>query len=136
MSATQFRSELETLINCQSMENGSDTPDFILADYLVDCLAAYDRALQTREKWYGRAPKPVEGYGPIGLAGPDGEPPHWLTPPPPEDNIVRDSEGRSIGVKGNLGPSGCPSGPPGVAGPPGEGPLSESLRDKNRWPST
>jgi hypothetical protein len=102
MSATQFRAELETLLNAQSMENGSDTPDFILADYLVDCLAAFDRALQTREKWYGRtiAAEWREGSrGPIGVAGPAGE------PPPYEDNVVRDSEGRSIGVKGNIGPS-------------------------------
>jgi hypothetical protein len=76
MSASQFRIELETLINCQSMENGSDTPDFILADYLADCLESFDKALQAREKWYGRAPRRVGGsFGPIGLAGPEGEPP-------------------------------------------------------------
>lgn len=27
-----FRKELQTLINKNSLENGSDTPDFILAD--------------------------------------------------------------------------------------------------------
>ena len=53
-----FRTELETLINCRSRENGSDTPDFILADYLVACLAAWDAGLQARERWYGR---PVGG---------------------------------------------------------------------------
>ena len=49
-----FRKAVETLINVYSNENGSDTPDFILAQYMIDCLKAYDRALKTREKWYGR----------------------------------------------------------------------------------
>lgn len=47
-----FRDRLEDLINQQSMENGSDTPDFILADYLCDCLVAFDKAASAREKWY------------------------------------------------------------------------------------
>lgn len=46
---------IETAINKVSAENGSDTPDFILAEYLVGCLAAYDKAVTAREKWYGRA---------------------------------------------------------------------------------
>jgi len=33
-----FKQELEHLINKHSMENRSNTPDFILADYLVRCL--------------------------------------------------------------------------------------------------
>lgn len=49
-----FRKELETLINSNSMENGSDTPDFILAEYLTDCLATFDKTITEREKWYGR----------------------------------------------------------------------------------
>jgi len=34
------------------MENASDTPDFILAQYLSDCLAAFDKAVRERERWY------------------------------------------------------------------------------------
>lgn len=49
-----FRRDLETLINRYSRENGSDTPDFILADFLSASLAAWDAGLQAREKWYGR----------------------------------------------------------------------------------
>ena len=49
-----FRVEIEGLINRHSRENGSDTPDFILAEYLTDCLDAYDKALQRREAWYDR----------------------------------------------------------------------------------
>lgn len=49
-----FRADLETLINRYSRENGSDTPDFILANYLTASLAAWDAGLRAREKWYGR----------------------------------------------------------------------------------
>ena len=54
MSETTFRQEIETAINRHSLENGSDTPDFVLAEYLIDCLAAFDRATVARERWYGR----------------------------------------------------------------------------------
>ena len=49
-----FRRELEYLINRYSKENGSDTPDFILADFLEGCLNLFDLTIKTREKWYGR----------------------------------------------------------------------------------
>lgn len=52
--------EISNLLNKYSAENGSDTPDFILAEYLMGCLAAYDKAVQTREKWYGRIAVPVD----------------------------------------------------------------------------
>jgi hypothetical protein len=47
-----FKKELNDLINRWSMENGSDTPDFILVAYLYDCLMAYDKAVNARQKWY------------------------------------------------------------------------------------
>ena len=50
----EFEKELTELLNRHSAENGSDTPDFILAVYLMDCLLAYNCALKKREKWYGR----------------------------------------------------------------------------------
>jgi hypothetical protein len=46
----EFREELETLINKYSMEGRSDTPDFILANYLTACLVAYDNALIERQE--------------------------------------------------------------------------------------
>jgi hypothetical protein len=49
-----FRQELEHIINKYSKENGSDTPDFILADFLVNVLADFDRAAKARDTWYGR----------------------------------------------------------------------------------
>jgi hypothetical protein len=45
-----------------SMENGSNTPDFILANYLVDCLRAFERASNQREHWYGMAHRPGSSH--------------------------------------------------------------------------
>ena len=52
-----FRKEIENAINRASRENGSNTPDFILAEYLEDCLNAFDKALTRRSKWYGEENK-------------------------------------------------------------------------------
>ena len=52
--SSEFRKGLEHAINCHSMENGSNTPDFVLAQYLVDCLASFDKAAQHRDAYYGR----------------------------------------------------------------------------------
>ena len=49
-----LRRSIANAINMVSAENGSDTPDFILAEYLLSCLAAYDATVCAREKWYGR----------------------------------------------------------------------------------
>jgi hypothetical protein len=54
---TGFKVDLKTLINRYSKEGGSDTPDFILADYMDDCLEAYDRAVTRRTEWYTPEPK-------------------------------------------------------------------------------
>jgi len=48
----KFRKELEILINKHSMENFSNTPDFILANFLTACLVAFDSATRRREEWY------------------------------------------------------------------------------------
>ena len=51
---SKLRKEIEQAINKHSLENGSDTPDFILAEYLTDCLRMFDKAVNKREEWYGR----------------------------------------------------------------------------------
>jgi len=57
-----FRKELKTLINRYSKENGSDTPDFMLADYLLCCLSVYDETVNRREGWFGREiTNPIDG---------------------------------------------------------------------------
>lgn len=47
-----FEQALEDLINKYSKENGSNTPDFILAAYLDNCLTVFNQALTDREAWY------------------------------------------------------------------------------------
>lgn len=61
MSKTSFERELAEVINRHSMENGSDTPDFLLAEYLLSCIESYNRAVRCRERWYGRKAKEEEG---------------------------------------------------------------------------
>jgi hypothetical protein len=48
-----FLDELTALLNRHSMENGSDTPDFILAEYLAGCLTQWNVYSRKREAWYG-----------------------------------------------------------------------------------
>ena len=52
-----FQEELRALINRNSMENESDTPDAILADYLLDALAAFNKAIAARDTWYAFDPR-------------------------------------------------------------------------------
>lgn len=53
-TTSPLRQDLQLLLNRHSAESGSDTPDFVLAEYLAGCLAAFDLAVRTREAWYGR----------------------------------------------------------------------------------
>jgi hypothetical protein len=74
-----FPRELESLINRFSQENESNTPDYILAQYLLTCLSAWNRGVQQRETWYGRDARPAATTGaaplpPVPAA--DKEPPH------------------------------------------------------------
>lgn len=46
---------LSSLINSYSKENGSNTPDFILAEYLEGCLKVFDAATNRRTNWYSPA---------------------------------------------------------------------------------
>lgn len=56
MGEDSLQSEIEAAINRRSAENGSNTPDFILARYLIRCLAAWNEGVTERERWYGRDP--------------------------------------------------------------------------------
>lgn len=44
---------LAALCNEQSLENGSNTPDFILGDFLASVLCNLDQAIRERDRWYG-----------------------------------------------------------------------------------
>lgn len=57
-AVSDFERELTDIINKYSMENGSNTPDYILAGYITDCLVAFNRAIVSRAGWYGRLDEP------------------------------------------------------------------------------
>lgn len=44
-----LRQELQVLLNRYSAENNSNTPDYVLAYFLLDCLTAFDKAVAARE---------------------------------------------------------------------------------------
>jgi hypothetical protein len=44
-----FTRDLERIININSMENESNTPDFMIARYLCDCLHAYNNITMARD---------------------------------------------------------------------------------------
>ena len=52
-----LKAAITSAINKWSAENGSNTPDFILANYLIDCLRAFDLATQQRSHWYNLSKK-------------------------------------------------------------------------------
>jgi len=51
--------ELSSLLNAHSQENASNTPDWILAQFMLGCLSAFETATQQREAHYGRDPRPT-----------------------------------------------------------------------------
>lgn len=48
-----LQEEVMIVINQHSAERESNTPDFILAQFLINCLSAFDNAVKARDKWYG-----------------------------------------------------------------------------------
>ncbi len=48
-----FSEDLERLINKHCMENGSNTPDYVLASYLQSCLDTWNKHVLIRDKWHG-----------------------------------------------------------------------------------
>lgn len=59
MSLTE---EIEAAINRASRENESNTPDWILASYLMGCLEAFEKGIKARDKWYGVSPTPSDPH--------------------------------------------------------------------------
>lgn len=57
-----FRQELESLINAHSVENVSNTPDFILASFLNSCLDSFNGCVMRRDDWYGVTLTPGDSH--------------------------------------------------------------------------
>lgn len=50
-----FQQELVNLLNRHSMENASGTPDWILAEYVRQCLQTWDLTILMRSNWRGES---------------------------------------------------------------------------------
>ena len=51
---TELIRDIACAINKNSVEHiGGDTPDFILAEYLVSCLEQFGETVKQRSDWYG-----------------------------------------------------------------------------------
>jgi hypothetical protein len=53
MKIDDFKNDLTHLINRCSLEGRSNTPDYILSEYLVSCLVAYETASNANKAWHG-----------------------------------------------------------------------------------
>jgi hypothetical protein len=72
-----FREALERLLNRYSAENGSGTPDFLLAEFLQDVLKSFNDIVERRAKWRG------ESVELPALSG-------WIVPEPVQDGFPDD----------------------------------------------
>lgn len=63
VKAPTFAQKLAALLNENSKEKGSNTPDFVLAEYLTNCLGNFEAAIKAREKFYGVSSRPGSGTG-------------------------------------------------------------------------
>mgnify|MGYP001212064618 CR=1 FL=1 len=65
MSHKDAEREIAEILNKHSMEIGSDTPDFIIAAFLLKCLEAVELFSKEREEWKRRdtAPKALFSQG-------------------------------------------------------------------------
>lgn len=59
MKQSELNKEIRDVLNQHSRENPSNTPDFILADYLEACLVAFENASNQRTAWHSNNPTTV-----------------------------------------------------------------------------
>ena len=52
----QLVDDFAEVINKRSIENFSNTPDFILAEYLVRCLENWNQTIYQRNTWFRPGP--------------------------------------------------------------------------------
>lgn len=45
--------QFQSVINSNSLENESNTPDWVLANYLVNCLEAFNAGVRNRDNFFG-----------------------------------------------------------------------------------
>jgi len=47
-----LKREISSVLNKYSQENRSNTPDFILAEYMLGCLTVYENTISMRNNWF------------------------------------------------------------------------------------
>lgn len=56
---SELARDLANVLNRHSVEHlCGNTPDWVLAEYLIDCLGSYGHAVAKRDRWYGISPSP------------------------------------------------------------------------------
>lgn len=65
----ELTAELKSILNKVSRENDSNTPDFILANYMISCLEVFESASKARENWFGYG---LTINGPLKFISPEG----------------------------------------------------------------
>jgi hypothetical protein len=53
MKKSELEKRLTDLINDECRENDSNTPDFLLAEFMMGCLDAFELINNKREVWFG-----------------------------------------------------------------------------------
>lgn len=52
--SSEFRKDLTALVNVHGKDAQTETPDYILANFLADMVLVFELAVKDREKWFGR----------------------------------------------------------------------------------
>jgi hypothetical protein len=65
-----LQNALERVLNLHSAESVSHTPDYILAEYLINCLKAWNAGSKLRDQWYGE----VKNIGQVDASQSDAAP--------------------------------------------------------------
>lgn len=47
-----FMKELSVLLNRYGKDSDTNTPDYILAEYLENCIDSFERAIDLRDAWH------------------------------------------------------------------------------------
>lgn len=58
-----FIKDVKSIINSNCIENYSNTPDFILAEFLINTLKSIEKLINNRDKWYSFNPWPKNIIG-------------------------------------------------------------------------
>jgi len=70
--ATTLRREIANVLNRFSAENGSNTPDHLLTEFIFGCLSAWNATTLARDRWYGVRLAP--GHSDVSMKAADHEP--------------------------------------------------------------